>query len=56
MLVWVDAQVAPSLAPWLSLALSIDARAVRDLGLRDAEDSVIFTAAHRAEAVVLTTM
>ena len=54
MVVWIDAQLAPSLADWLREAFAITARAVRDLQLRDAEDPVIFQGARDAGAVVLT--
>jgi len=53
-LVWTDAQLSPALAPWLGATFGIDAVAVRDHGLRDAEDSTIFAAARAAGAVVLT--
>lgn len=53
-MIWVDAQLAPAVATWLTQNLSIDARAVRDLGLRDAEDREIFLAARKAGAIVLT--
>jgi predicted nuclease of predicted toxin-antitoxin system len=49
----VDAQLAPALATWMREALGIDAVAVRDLGLRDAEDPEIFERARTAGAVVL---
>jgi predicted nuclease of predicted toxin-antitoxin system len=54
MVVWIDAQLAPTLAGWLRETFGVDALAVRDLQLRDAEDSVIFQAARDAGAVVLT--
>lgn len=54
MIVWIDAQLPPQLAPWLEKTFSVEAFAVRDLGLRDAEDWEIFEAARRAQAVVLT--
>jgi predicted nuclease of predicted toxin-antitoxin system len=52
--VWVDAQIAPALAGWMREMLGIDAVAVRDLGLRQAEDSVIFERARAAGAIVLS--
>ena len=52
--VWIDAQLSPGLAVWLRDALSIDAHAVRDLGLRDAEDLQIFDRARTESAIVLT--
>jgi len=50
----IDAQLSPDLAMWLRVTLSVDAFWVRDLGLRDAEDDVIFDRARAASAVVLT--
>ncbi len=54
MIVWTDAQLTPALAPWLRETFGVEAFPVRDLGLRDAEDSAIFAAARTAGAVVLT--
>lgn len=54
MILWVDAQLSPYLAQWISSEFGIDARPVRDLGLRDAKDREIFLAAREAGAVVLT--
>ena len=42
MIVWVDAQMSPAIAVWISSNFSIEAVAVRDLGLRDARDKEIF--------------
>ena len=53
-ILWLDAQLPPALAPWLQEKLSISAEAVRDLGLRDASDEEIFRAAKKAGAIVLT--
>lgn len=54
MTLWVDAQLSPRLASWLQESFEIEAVALRDLGLRDAEDSDIFEAAREAAAIVLT--
>lgn len=54
MKVWVDAQLSPSLAEWLEATFNVEATAVRDLGLRDAEDETIFYRARAVAAVVLT--
>jgi len=51
---WLDAQVSPAMAVWLRMRFELDAYAVRDLGLRDAEDQVIFAAAKAAGVVVMT--
>ena len=42
---WIDAQLPPNLANWLVESFNVNARAIRDLGLRDAEDIEIFNAA-----------
>jgi predicted nuclease of predicted toxin-antitoxin system len=52
MILWIDAQLSPALAPWLFSAFDISAFALRDLGLRDATDRQIFLAARRDGATV----
>ncbi|MDQ2696261.1 MAG: DUF5615 family PIN-like protein [Pseudomonadota bacterium] len=54
MKLWIDAQLAPALAPWIVRELGIEAVAVKDLGLRDAKDPVIFQKAREADAIVMT--
>lgn len=54
MRLWLDAQLSPYLASWIEGNFKIETRAVRDLGLRDAVDSVIFQKARDADAVVIT--
>jgi len=54
MTIWIDAQLSPSLAKWMSVNLGVKAIAVRELGLRDSGDFEIFQAAREANAVVLT--
>jgi predicted nuclease of predicted toxin-antitoxin system len=54
MTIWVDAQLSPALAGWLSERFPLVAVAARDLGLRDAMDEEIFQAAKNADAVILT--
>ena len=54
MTIWIDAQLSPSLAKWISENLGFSAIAVRELGLRDAKDIEIFQAARAVKAVVLT--
>jgi predicted nuclease of predicted toxin-antitoxin system len=51
---WLDAQLPPSLAKWLTETFGIEAAALRDLGLRDASDKEIFDAARQAGATVIT--
>ena len=54
MIVWVDAQMSPAIAVWISSNFSIEAVAIRDLGLRDARNKEIFQAARLENAVVMT--
>lgn len=54
MTIWIDAQLSPAIAVWISRKFAINALAIRDLGLRDAEDEEIFLAAKNANAGVMT--
>jgi predicted nuclease of predicted toxin-antitoxin system len=54
MIIWLDAQLSPVMASWISSEFSVQAIAVRDLGLRDAKDQEIFLAARKANAIVMT--
>jgi predicted nuclease of predicted toxin-antitoxin system len=53
-IVWVDAQLSPALAPWLIQEFGISAFSIRRLGLVSADDEEIFRAARTADVVVLT--
>ena len=52
--IWIDAQLSPDLARWLTGHFRVEARAVRDVHLRDARDREIYEAARAAGAVVMT--
>lgn len=52
--IWVDAQLPPTLADWLSRTFEVHARSLKDLGLRDALDTVIFDAARIPGTVIMT--
>ena len=54
MVVWTDAHLSPALASWLQATFGVEAAPLRELGLRDAEDAVIFAAARQAGAVLVT--
>ena len=54
MTIWLDAHLSPRIAGWLAETFSVIALAVRDAGLRDAEDEQIFLAAKKAADVVIT--
>ncbi|MFL6248678.1 MAG: DUF5615 family PIN-like protein [Thermoanaerobaculia bacterium] len=54
MIIWVDAQLSPALAPWLTTEFAVDAFSVRHLKMVQAKDHEIFAAARAANVVVLT--
>ena len=54
MIYWNDAQLPPAIATWLVEKFGVNAIALRDVGLRDAEDTEIFNAAKLANAIVIT--
>jgi predicted nuclease of predicted toxin-antitoxin system len=54
MKIWIDAQLPPTLANWLSATFGLEASALRDLSLRDAQDIKIFEAARAENAVIMT--
>ncbi|NER51730.1 MAG: hypothetical protein F6J92_34830 [Symploca sp. SIO1A3] len=52
---WIDAQLPPNLASWLTETFGVNAVSLKDLGLRDAKDTEIFEAARSAGIVVIIT-
>lgn len=54
MKLWLDAQLSPAMASWISERFAIEAVSVRDVGLRDALDVAIFEAAKRAGVTLVT--
>ncbi|MGB3641376.1 MAG: DUF5615 family PIN-like protein [Rivularia sp. (in: cyanobacteria)] len=54
MTIWVDAQLPPGIAAWITTTFGITAASLRDVGLRDAEDTEIFEAAKVQEVILIT--
>ena len=54
MILWLDAQVPPALAAWITATFGIPTQAVRDLGLTRSKDPEILQAARDAKAVLMT--
>jgi predicted nuclease of predicted toxin-antitoxin system len=54
MTIWVDAQLSPAIATFITQTFGVEAVAIRDLGLRDATDQEVFMAARGASAIVMT--
>jgi predicted nuclease of predicted toxin-antitoxin system len=54
MTLWLDAQLSPRIARWITDHFTVTAIPLRDVGLRDAEDDAIWAAARNANVVVLT--
>ena len=51
---WVDAQLPPLLAAWLSEQFNVEAFSLKSLGLRDAVDAAIFQAAQQHGVVLIS--
>jgi predicted nuclease of predicted toxin-antitoxin system len=51
---WIDAQLPPLLAEWLSAQFNVEAVALRTLGMRDAADEEIFQAAQQQDIVIIS--
>jgi predicted nuclease of predicted toxin-antitoxin system len=54
MILWIDAQLSPAIATWITSVFMISAAPLRDIGLRDSTDREIFLAAKREDAIVMT--
>jgi predicted nuclease of predicted toxin-antitoxin system len=54
MKIWIDAQLSPAIALWMTARFPVEVAALRDIGLRDADDREIFEKAREADAVVMT--
>jgi predicted nuclease of predicted toxin-antitoxin system len=54
MTLWLDAHLSPRIARWISKTFHFEAKPVRDLNLREAEDDQIFFAAREANVIVIT--
>jgi len=52
--IWIDAQLPPTLANWVTNTFSIETSALRDLGLRDSKDIDIFEDSRTVNAVIMT--
>ncbi|MEG4424329.1 MULTISPECIES: DUF5615 family PIN-like protein [unclassified Microcoleus] len=53
-IIWVDAHLSPAIATWITNTFGVTAVGLREIGLRDAEDSEIFEAS-RAQGVIVMT-
>ena len=54
MIIWVDAQLPPSIATWLVETFGVTAISLKELGLRDAKDTEIFEVAKQPNLVIMT--
>ncbi|WP_373543561.1 DUF5615 family PIN-like protein [Chamaesiphon sp.] len=54
MTIWIDAHLWPAISIWITATFGISALALRDIGLRDAEDAEIFEAA-KAQGIIFIT-
>jgi predicted nuclease of predicted toxin-antitoxin system len=54
MIIWIDAQLPPTLAEWIVETFGVTAVSLRELGLRDAKDIEIFEAARQPNVVIMS--
>ena len=54
MTIWIDAQLSPTLASWITRTFGVSAYPLRDIGLRDATDRQIFLAARDQDVIVMS--
>ncbi len=54
MIIWIDAQLPPTLAAWMVEKFGVNAISLKELGLRDAKDLEIFEAARQDNLVIMT--
>jgi predicted nuclease of predicted toxin-antitoxin system len=54
MIIWIDAQLPPTLAEWIFATFGVTAVSLRELGLRDAKDIEIFEAAKQPNIVIMS--
>lgn len=54
MIIWIDAQLSPLLAPWIKETFGIEAKAVREIDLHRASDREIYGAARKENVVMMT--
>jgi predicted nuclease of predicted toxin-antitoxin system len=53
--IWIDAQLSPSVALWINQSFDgINAKSMRALGLRDADDEVIFMEAKGQKVTIMS--
>jgi len=52
--IWIDAHLSPAIATWITSTFGVTAVALRDIGLRDAEDPEIFEAAKAQKVIFIT--
>lgn len=53
-MIWLDSHLSPRIAEWIQETLGLEAVALRELGLRDADDTEIFSRAREADIIILT--
>lgn len=54
MKIWIDAQLPPTLADWITNTFAIEVFSLKEIGLRDAKDIDIFEAAKIANVIIMT--
>ena len=51
---WLNANLSPRLARWIESNFKYECKTIKEIGLRDASDPVLFAEARKAVAIMIT--
>jgi predicted nuclease of predicted toxin-antitoxin system len=54
MRLWIDAQLPPQIAPWIAQTFGVEAQPLAAIGMRDADDAVIFESLRQPGEIVMS--
>jgi predicted nuclease of predicted toxin-antitoxin system len=53
-MIWLDAQLSPTLAKWITVQLNIPCKSLRELNLHISQDKVVFEKAKAEKVIIIT--
>lgn len=53
-MIWLDAHLSPRVSKWINDEKGIPCKALRDIGLRDSSDEIIFDLAKKENVIIIT--
>ena len=55
MIFWLDGHISPDVAQWLGVRFKVVVKTLREIGLRDEDDAVVFKAGRQFGRIVIVT-